>query len=233
MILSKNGVLYTQIKDELIERIKKDVYPLNTLLPTETQLVEEFNVSKITVRKAIELLSQEGWVEKKAGKGTTIISNRPALKLQKGQKFTELLLDEGFYLSKIIKEVEIVNNDVGTENYERFGDKCIKIIREFYLDKKPYIYFYHYLPINYNLPLDKKNYKNSLYDVLVKNGIEFESFEDSFFAEEANEDVFKFLNKGIVLGRKRIGFDSKGKVLEVTYSYYDTSLKNYIMKFNV
>ncbi|MGL5368190.1 MAG: GntR family transcriptional regulator, partial [Cetobacterium somerae] len=71
MILSKNGVLYTQIKDELIERIKKDVYPLNTLLPTETQLVEEFNVSKITVRKAIELLSQEGWVEKKAGKGTT------------------------------------------------------------------------------------------------------------------------------------------------------------------
>ena len=89
------------------------------------------------------------------------------------------------------------------------------------------------MPINYNLPLDKKNYKNSLYDVLVKNGIEFESFEDSFFAEKANEDVFEFLNKEIVLGRKRVGFDSKGKVLEVTYSYYDTSLKNYIMKFNV
>lgn len=233
MILSKNEVLYTQIKDELIERIKKGIYSLNTFLPTETQLVEEFNVSKITVRKAIELLSQEGWVEKKAGKGTTIISSRPALKLQKGQKFTELLLDEGFYLSKIIKDVEVISNVVGTENYEKFGEKCIKIIREFYLDKKPYIFFYHYLSIKHNLPLDKNSYKNSLYDVLVQNGIEFERFEDSFFAEEANEEVSEFLNKKIVLGRKRVGFDQKNKALEITYSYYDTSLKNYMMKFNV
>ncbi len=45
------------------------VYAIHTNIPSEPQLEEEFKVSKITVRNAIKELAQEGYLEKKSGKG--------------------------------------------------------------------------------------------------------------------------------------------------------------------
>lgn len=100
MIIKNNGVLYRQLKDILVDRIIKNIYPKGSFLPTELQLEEEFKLSKITIRKAVELLAQEGWVEKKAGLGTRVIENRKIVKLKKGQKFTEILITNGHALEK-------------------------------------------------------------------------------------------------------------------------------------
>ncbi len=54
-----------------------------------------FNVSKITVRKAIELLAADEYVEKRSGRGTTVLSNRPYNKLSKGTTFSQLLEKTG------------------------------------------------------------------------------------------------------------------------------------------
>ena len=48
--------LYLNIMEIIKERILTGVYPLHTNIPTETQLEEEFQVSKITIRKAITML---------------------------------------------------------------------------------------------------------------------------------------------------------------------------------
>ena len=73
--MNKKTPLYYTIMKSIKDDIINGIYPLNTLLPTETEFEEIFHVSKITVRKAIELLEKDGYVTKQSGKGTTVISN--------------------------------------------------------------------------------------------------------------------------------------------------------------
>lgn len=232
MIIKNNGVLYRQLKDILVDRIIKNIYPKGSFLPTELQLEEEFKLSKITIRKAVELLAQEGWVEKKAGLGTRVIENRKIVKLKKGQKFTEILITNGHALEKKVKKIEICSLDETSEEFKLFGNNCFRIIREIYLDNNPYIYSYHYFPIELNLSLKEEGYKTSLYDTLEKKGIVLSNFEDYFFATLSPEDVKAFLNKDVVLGRKRFSYDENFKLIEYSVAYYNSDEQEYIIKLN-
>ena len=50
---SKKGeTLYLQIKNILIQRIQSGEWKPNTLIPTEKELMKEFNVSRTTIRQA-------------------------------------------------------------------------------------------------------------------------------------------------------------------------------------
>ena len=73
--MKRNRVLYLEVADQLKEDIFSGKYPVGSMLPTETELEEMFGVSKITVRKAIELLAADEYVQKKSGKGTTRLRN--------------------------------------------------------------------------------------------------------------------------------------------------------------
>lgn len=70
--------LYIQLKQIIADDIKKGVYSPSVKLPTENELCETYNVSRITVRKAILDLVEEGWLVRQQGKGTFVKS--PKLK---------------------------------------------------------------------------------------------------------------------------------------------------------
>lgn len=61
----KKGPLYLQVQEILKKRIISGVYPKHSLIPSELELKEEFDVSLITIRRAVEELSKQGYVEKK------------------------------------------------------------------------------------------------------------------------------------------------------------------------
>lgn len=60
--------LYQTIRDNIILKI----YPDKFLLPTETQLMEKYGVSRNTVRRAMELLREEGYIETRRGSGSIV-----------------------------------------------------------------------------------------------------------------------------------------------------------------
>ncbi len=62
--------IYARILDALRQRIAAGVYRVGENLPTEAELVEEFDVSRHTVRAALQNLVAEGIVERSAGRGT-------------------------------------------------------------------------------------------------------------------------------------------------------------------
>ncbi|RBN37118.1 GntR family transcriptional regulator, partial [Priestia megaterium] len=96
----KKGPLYLQIKNILKDRILHGVYPIQTNIPSEPQLEEEFQVSKITVRNAIKELVKDGYLETKSGKGTKVIRNTSISRLSKGKRFTEVLVEKGHIIQK-------------------------------------------------------------------------------------------------------------------------------------
>ncbi len=65
---------YLKLKDEINAKILSNEYPLGSKLPTENTLSEIFNVSRSTVRQALELLCFEGIIEKRWGSGNVVVS---------------------------------------------------------------------------------------------------------------------------------------------------------------
>ena len=74
--------VYQQIADELRTRIHRGVYPPGSQLPSESDLVAEFDVTRITVRRALAVLENEGLAELVRGKGMFVPEPPPVLALR-------------------------------------------------------------------------------------------------------------------------------------------------------
>ncbi|WP_046468784.1 GntR family transcriptional regulator [Allosalinactinospora lopnorensis] len=69
---------YARVVAELQRRIASGEYQPGTLLPSEAQLTEEFDVARPTVVRALHVLRQDGWIESQQGKGR-FVRGQPAL----------------------------------------------------------------------------------------------------------------------------------------------------------
>ena len=66
--------LHIRIRSLLEERVTSGRYPVGTLLPTEVELAREFDTSRFTIREALRYLHERGYVERRQGVGTRVIS---------------------------------------------------------------------------------------------------------------------------------------------------------------
>lgn len=64
--------IYQQIKDD----IRDHTYPAGSFLPSENELVTQFQTSRDTIRKALAKLDEEGLIQKQRGKGSQVISHQ-------------------------------------------------------------------------------------------------------------------------------------------------------------
>ncbi len=81
--------LYIYIYNDLKDKISSGFYKIGQMIPTEKELTITYGVSRITVQKAVNLLADDGIVDRKSGVGTLVVdaTNR---KLPK--KFLGLIL---------------------------------------------------------------------------------------------------------------------------------------------
>jgi GntR family transcriptional regulator, trehalose operon transcriptional repressor len=64
---------YVEIYEDLKQKIEKNVYEYQQLLPSENTLVKEYDCSRNTVRRAVGNLVNEGYVQTKHGQGARVI----------------------------------------------------------------------------------------------------------------------------------------------------------------
>lgn len=67
---------YQQLKEMIIERISSGELRPTDRVPSENELVESMNVSRMTANRALRELNDEGYVERVAGKGTFVADLR-------------------------------------------------------------------------------------------------------------------------------------------------------------
>ena len=68
---------YRQIADELRANIVSGQYAIDSLLPTELELCELYDVSRHTARGALRVLMDDGMVERRQGHGTRVVASAP------------------------------------------------------------------------------------------------------------------------------------------------------------
>lgn len=71
--------VYMQIADALRERVRAGTYAAGAKLPSETELLEEFGVTRQTVRRGLSVLQQEGLTESRRGRGVFVRETPPVI----------------------------------------------------------------------------------------------------------------------------------------------------------
>ena len=82
--------LYRQLANRLKEEMDNGIFPAGNKLPTENELVETYKVSRVTVRKALDSLTQQGYLERRPGKGTFVAEKKIQRELSGVIGFTEM-----------------------------------------------------------------------------------------------------------------------------------------------
>lgn len=231
--MKRKHILYRDVADKLKEDIMSGRYPIGSFLPTETELEATFNVSKITVRKAIELLAADEYVEKRSGRGTTVLSNRPYNKLSKGTTFSQLLEKTGKEYTKKNLSYELVELAPEHPAYSLMGKEVMRLRRMYYFDHQPFIYYEYHLPKQLKGTSIEAFEEKSLYRLLDEHRMIIDRFQDAFVATTLTEEQQKFMITPEVaaLKRTRYSYDLQGEVVEYTEGIYNTALHPYMIEF--
>ncbi len=100
--------LYQQIKQRLLQDIQTGVLEPHAHLPSERQLVEQFDVSRITVRQALTELVQGGYLYTKPSKGFFVSEQTQPYDLNVLLSFTSAARERGLSPSSRILESSII-----------------------------------------------------------------------------------------------------------------------------
>jgi GntR family transcriptional regulator len=87
--------LYYQFKQNLLERFENDEFPIGKPIPTEMDLVNEYGISRATVRRAMHEMEHEGYIHRLPGKGTFVLRTRIKRGLTRMSSFTEDMQERG------------------------------------------------------------------------------------------------------------------------------------------
>lgn len=85
--------LYLQVAEILRQKIARGELKEGQLLPTINTLSEQFKVARITIRQAVKILEEEGLVEARRGRGTTVVAQPEGLRPLKVATRLEDLVD--------------------------------------------------------------------------------------------------------------------------------------------
>ena len=69
--------LYAQVKDHISRRIQDGTWPAGHRLPSESELVAQFGISRMTVNRALRELMEQGRIVRVAGVGSFVAENKP------------------------------------------------------------------------------------------------------------------------------------------------------------
>lgn len=87
--------LYLQLQKGLRNAIENRVVQADAAIPTERELAEEFDISRITVRKAVDGLVSEGLLSRRRGAGTFVVAPRVEKNFSRLTSFSEDMVSRG------------------------------------------------------------------------------------------------------------------------------------------
>lgn len=122
--------LYAQVEEVLKERLRDEWGP-GEQIPSEAQLCEQYQISRITLRHAIARLVNQGLLERGRGRGTFVRDTHLTAEVRLVSSFTDEISNLGMKPGSTVVTVERVPADF--EQSEIFGisegEELIRIVR--------------------------------------------------------------------------------------------------------
>lgn len=163
--------LYVQIYSIFKEKIGNGEWPAGTQIPTEDELCRTYDVSKVTVREAIQELVREGYLKRQQGKGTFVTYSMPQLGLTMRTRLSDAIYGEGVTVGKEVLErgVRKPSEDIKTflmTEGDIYYILCRKVIDdESYIEES-------FMPMFIFPDIENEDiFCNTLYELIEEKGI--------------------------------------------------------------
>ena len=218
--------LYQQIKQDLLDQINQHVLKPGDGLPSEAQLAAQYNVSRITIRRAIKDLIQQGVLFSLQGKGT-FVAQSPIRAISGFRSFSEDIRAKGLHPSSQVLRFEEETAAEQVASYLQIppGDHVYVLERIRMADDQPMAFETAYLPVRLFPQLKQFDFnQQSLYTVLQDHYHIYPSWADAeIHAATATPEVARAL--GILPGEAvliahRFSYNEAFDILEYVVSIY-------------
>ena len=225
--------LYSQVKKIIKKNITEGIYAVNENIPTEKELQQTFNVSRITVRKALEELLNEGYISRQRGSGTVVLrQSKIEEEIHSDRSFTEELkarnIKPGTKLMQLRTVIAggVIAESLGVEN----GSKVLELTRVRTADGVPIVIFQTYINLDIVEITEKELQANeSLYSLLREKGnpvtLSKEVFEVALSTEWSSQLLE--IPLGTPLLKRASVVHANGKPLLYTESSYNGYIYRY------
>lgn len=162
------------VRNDLRQLILDGSFPAGSRLPSEPDLCDRYNVSRITLREAVQGLVQEGYLVRRQGSGT-YVTRRPTLRNSLDQNFsyTDYLKHAGIRAGKKILSAKSVA--ASPETVEALGlgpgARVVEIRRLRTADGTPAVYSVDAIPADIvSVSTNRSALRGSLYLLLTQRG---------------------------------------------------------------
>jgi GntR family transcriptional regulator len=236
MKLSGRVPLYLQVRNHMKSRIEMGEWTEGSLIPSELELCNYYNVSRVTMRTAIKALVEEKILTRKAGYGTTVALNKNSMSnFTLVQSFTNEMKEMGLPPKTMEAELRLIEADVILASIFKIspGDKLYNL-RRVRGTVSPILYSDTYLLPVVEIPNDPEVLMGSLYHFLSKKHIFFSHFEELVTAVNAPKYIRNLLHiyddHVPQLKRKRFAYDDRNRLIEYTETFYNAEQYEYRTK---
>lgn len=184
---------YLLLKREIVAKINNEEYRIGEIIPSEREFMDIFQMSRITVRKAIDDLVNEGYLYRIQGKGTYVKSDEHNYDLFSLTSCTQDITSSGMVASRKIITAEVMSADKVRQRrlHMSNGEKVFKLERVYYADGTPINDTTTYLPLTLFAGLEEHSFdRESLYEILEKQfGVKITNARRTIEAVLAHEEV--------------------------------------------
>jgi GntR family transcriptional regulator len=188
---------YYQVKKAIVKKINNEEFKIGETIPSERELITMFNVSRITVRKAVEELAQEGYLIKVQGKGTFVKDDSKDQNLFSITSCTQDIIRLGMVPTRKVLSAQVIPADKARIRALNLfsGDKIFKLERIYYADGEAINYTATYLPYKLFREIEQNDFSTvSLYETLEKiYGVEIIHAKRTIEAVLAHDEIHQYL----------------------------------------
>lgn len=217
---------YIEIAEYLEQQIREGILEPKSMLPKESVLQEQFSVSRVTIRKSLKILVNNGLISRSRGSGTYINDVRAQHDALHLLGFIEEVSRQGKTPSSQVVKFELkkpspavaerLELDLDDDTYEIHRLRCI--------NNEPEIYEITHMPANLFPDLSVAIMNGSKYEYIEnEKGLSITKSHQSVMPYILDRELAKYLNEATdsaILKVESTGYLSCGTPFEYTVNFF-------------
>ena len=228
---------YIKVHNELKDSISKGEYSVGSLLPPEPELEKKFDVSRTTVRRAVEMLARAGYVEVRQGRGTMVLDYNINQNISVITSISQTMMKKGYDVRPRKIHMDFVSADKRTANALDIeeGRQIVRLQRVQLADDVPIAIMVNYINPDLVKGIERHNGSfTSLYKLLGDEyGTKLEASVDKITAKVADfseAEMLQISPGAALILMRRITFSSG---VAVTYDHLRIRADKYQFEIDI
>lgn len=220
--------LYHQISVKLEKAIHDGVLPAGARLENEISLGQRFNLSRPTLRKAIEALVDKGLLVRRRGIGTQVVHGQVTRSVELTSLFEDLQRTNQKPSTRVIRhEIGDADEQIAETLNVEVGAPVLHIRRLRLAEATPLAVLDNTLPTDFTDISREELETYGLYQVLRTRGVTMRIAKQRIGARQATHEESELLQLprgSAVLSMSRTAFDNSGRAVEFGQHCYSPDL---------